>query len=151
MLENYKQLNDPFAHYTNLENAEDTTTVSAVVPILMELSMHLEEMSQKPGLAAISNCLLQDLKWFKKVKDTQTVDFDPLYVAGTFLDPRYKLLLASEQNEEAKNLILSETSKSSDLTAEPGQTEEQPVEDKEPPKKSVLNTLQLLLLGRRTS
>jgi len=98
--------------------------------------MHLEEMSQKPGLAAISNCLLQDLKWFKKVKDTQTVDFDPLYVAGTFLDPRYKLLLASEQNEEAKNLILSETSKSSDLTAEPGQTEEQPAENKEPPKKA---------------
>ena len=32
-------------------------------------------------------------------------------------------------------MILSETSKSSDLTAEPGQTEEQPVEEKEPPKK----------------
>ena len=43
--------------------------------------MHLEEKSQKPGLAAISNCLLQDLtKCFKKVKDVQTVDFDPLYV-----------------------------------------------------------------------
>jgi len=107
---------DPFAHYTNLESAKDTTTVSTVVPVLMELSMHLEKMGQKPGLAAISNCLLQDLnKRFKKVKDTLTVDFDPL----TILDPRYKLLLASEQIGEAKNLILSETSKSSDLTAEP--------------------------------
>jgi len=66
MLENYKQLLDPFAHYTNLESAEDTTTVSTVVPVLMELSMHLEEMGRKPGLAAISNCLLQDLnKRFK--------------------------------------------------------------------------------------
>lgn len=37
MLENYKQLLDPFAHYTNLENAEDTMTVSIVVPVLMEL------------------------------------------------------------------------------------------------------------------
>ena len=61
ILENYKQLLDPFVHYTNLESAEDTTTVSTVVPVLMELAMHLEEMGQKPGLAAISNCLLQDL------------------------------------------------------------------------------------------
>ena len=97
--------------------------------------MHLEEMGQKPGLAAISNCLLQDLnKRFTKVKDTQTVDFDPLHVAATYLDPRYKLLLASEQIEETKNLILCETPRS-DLTAEPGQTEVQPVEEKEPLKK----------------
>ena len=112
--------------------------------------MHLEEMGQKPGLAAISNCLLQDLnKRFTKVKDTQPVDFDPLHVAATYSDPRYKLLLASEQIEETKNLILCETPRS-DLTAEPGQTEVQPVEEKEPLKKC-LNTLQLLLLGRRTS
>ena len=151
MLENYKQLLDPFAHYTNLESAEDTMTVLTVVPVLMELSMHLEEMGQKPGLAAISNCLLQDLnKRFTKVKDTQPVDFDPLHVVATYSDPRYKLLLASEQIEETKNLILCETPRSSDLTAEPGQTEEQPVEEKEPLKKC-LNTLQLLLLGRRTS
>ena len=87
-MENYKQLLDPYAHYTNLESAENTTTVSTVVPVLMELAIHHEEMSQKPGLAAISNCLLQDLtKRFKKVKDVQTVDFDLLYVAATFLDP----------------------------------------------------------------
>ena len=96
--------------------------------------MHLEEMGQKPGLAAISNCLLQDLtKRFKKVKDVQTVDFDQVHVAATFLDPRYKLLLTPEQIQEAKNLILSEASKSCDLPSEPGQIEEQPVEDKEPP------------------
>ena len=78
-LENYKQLLDPFGHYTNLESAENTTTVSTAVPVLMELAMHHEEMGQKPCLAAISNCLLQDLtKRFKKVKDVQTVDFDLL-------------------------------------------------------------------------
>ena len=56
-------------------------------------------------------------------------------MAATYLDPRYKLLLASEQIEETKNLILCETPRSSDLTAEPGQTEVQPVEEKEPLKK----------------
>lgn len=70
----------------------------------MELSMHSEEMGQKPDLAPTSICLLQDLnKWFKKVKDTQTVDFDPLYVAATFIDPRYKLLLLNKL--EAMNFI----------------------------------------------
>ena len=136
-LENFEEIQTAtwsFAHYTNLESAEDTTTVSTVVLVLMELAMHLEEKGQKPGLAAISNCLLQDLtKRFKKVKDVQTVDFDQVHVAATFLDPRYKLLLTPEQIQEAKNLILSEASKSCDLPSEPGQIEEQPVEDKEPP------------------
>lgn len=60
-LEHYKQLLDPFAHYTNLQTAEEMTTISTANPALMELTMHLKEMEQKPGLAAISKCLLQDL------------------------------------------------------------------------------------------
>lgn len=100
----------------------------------MELAIHHEEMSQKPGSAAISNCLLQDLtKRFKKVKDVQTVDFDLLYVAATLLHPidtNYYLLL-----NKAKKLILSEASKWCDLPSETGQIEEEPIEDKEPPKK----------------
>jgi len=100
----------------------------------MELAIHHEEMSQKPGLAAISNCLLQDLtKRFKKVKDVQTVDFDLLYVAATFLDPidtNYYLPL-----NKAKKLIFKWGIKWCDLPSETGQSEEQPIEDKEPPKK----------------
>ena len=61
MLENYKQLLEPFAHYTNLESAEDMTTISTVISVLIELSMHLEEMGQKPDLAMVSGCMLCDL------------------------------------------------------------------------------------------
>ena len=41
------------------------------------------------------------------MKDSDAIDFDPLYVAATFLDHRYKLLLEPEQlhaKEEQWNL-----------------------------------------------
>ena len=108
MLENYKQLLEPFANYTNLESAEDMTTISTVIPVLLELSMHLEEMGQKPGLAKVSSCMLQNLKkCFRKLQDTECVDFDPLYVAGTFLDPHYRLVLSREQVQAAKRMIVN--------------------------------------------
>ena len=138
MLENYKQLLEPFANYTNLESAEDMTTISTVIPVLLELNMHLEEMGQKPGLAKVSSCMLQNLKKrFRKLQDTQCVDFDPLYVAGTFLDPCYRLILSSEQVQAAKRMIVnaarSPTVTSSNSEAE--EIEEQTGEMQEPKQK----------------
>ena len=47
----------PFAIYTSLISGEDFTTVSCVVPILMELKMHLEEIKKKPGLSTAASLL----------------------------------------------------------------------------------------------
>lgn len=100
----------------------------------MELAIHQEEMSQKPGLVAISDCLLQEwLSVLRRWRMFRQLIFDLLYVAATFLDPidtNYYLPL-----NKAKKWIVSETLKWCDLPSETGQIEEQPVEDKEPPKK----------------
>ena len=36
---------EPFAHHTNVANSEKTTSIAMVVPILKELSIHLDEVS----------------------------------------------------------------------------------------------------------
>ena len=88
----------------------------------MELAIHHEEMSQKPGLVAISDCLLQEwLSVLRRWRMFRQLIFDLLYVAATFLDPidtNYYLPL-----NKAKKWILSETLKWCDLPSETGQIE----------------------------
>ena len=57
-LENYKALLDPFARYTQLASSESCTSISSIIPIVMELEMHLKEMGEKPGMAMVSNMIL---------------------------------------------------------------------------------------------
>ena len=38
-------LHEPFAHHTNVASSEKTTSIAMVVPILKELSIHLDEVS----------------------------------------------------------------------------------------------------------
>lgn len=45
ILENLYVLLKPFARYTALTSAEETTTISMVVPVLMELKYHLDEVT----------------------------------------------------------------------------------------------------------
>jgi hypothetical protein len=44
-LENIVALLKPFARYTTLCSAEESTTIFTVVPIILELSMHLEHVN----------------------------------------------------------------------------------------------------------
>ncbi len=44
-IENLVMLLEPFADYTSLSGGEDYTTISCVVPILMELELHLEKVN----------------------------------------------------------------------------------------------------------
>jgi len=44
ILENMYELLHPFARYTTLTGAEETTTISRVLPVLLELKCHLEEV-----------------------------------------------------------------------------------------------------------
>ena len=42
-LESVENLLKPFAQYTTLTSGEDNTTISLVIPILLELQMHLDD------------------------------------------------------------------------------------------------------------
>jgi len=44
ILENLFELLRPFARYTSMTSAEETVTTSMVVPVLMELKYHLDEV-----------------------------------------------------------------------------------------------------------
>ena len=48
VLENYQDLLEPFAKYTALIGGEEYTTLSMVVPILLELNYHLNEVNNLP-------------------------------------------------------------------------------------------------------
>ena len=61
-LEYISLLLEPFAQYTNLCGGEDYTTRSSVVPIIMELKLHLLEMKKKLNLSAVSLCLCEELE-----------------------------------------------------------------------------------------
>ena len=44
-----KALLDPFARYTQLASSESCTSISSIIPIVMELGMHLKEMGENLG------------------------------------------------------------------------------------------------------
>lgn len=44
-IESVLALLQPFAHYTNVTSSEETTSICMVLPLLKELSLHLEEVS----------------------------------------------------------------------------------------------------------
>ena len=46
-LESIHTLLQPFNHYTNTTSSEATTTIAMVIPVLMELTLHLEEVNMK--------------------------------------------------------------------------------------------------------
>ena len=54
VLENYRDLLEPFARYTDLMGGEEYTTLSMVVPILLELNYHLSEVNE--WFLVVSTC-----------------------------------------------------------------------------------------------
>lgn len=55
-LENLCDLLEPFARYTDITSAEEYTTLSMIIPVLMELQFHLDQV--------IANILCQCILWF---------------------------------------------------------------------------------------
>ena len=47
-LESLCDLLEPFVRYTDLTSAEEFTTLSMVIPVLMELHFHLDQVSKLP-------------------------------------------------------------------------------------------------------
>ena len=89
IVENYRDLLEPFFKYTGLTGAEENTTLAMVVPVVMELTYHLNECKDKAGIWQIANVLHQELAVrFEKVLQPGSPLFCPIYVEATLLDPQ---------------------------------------------------------------
>ena len=75
-----------------------------VVPLIMELRLHLEQMSSVHGLGQIVATMLGDLERFGHIINPTMGNFDPLYIMCTFLSPAYREILNDEQVAAAKTL-----------------------------------------------
>ena len=140
LLASIHDLLKPFAQYTSLVGGEDYTTVSSVIPIVMEINLHLEESRQSPlpQVSTAARVLLTEFKRrFQNVTDQSHPDHDPLFLASTLLDPRYQLLLNPNQIMSAKAHLMNllkdhpESSESSSATQSP----RPPADTEEPPTK----------------
>lgn len=108
-LQSIHQLLKPFAKYTALIRGENYTTISTVIPVIMEINMHIQEMKKNQDLATASNTLEREMKKrFGRYLDVSADDFEPLFLAATFLDPRYKLLLNSSQVAASQMFVLDQ-------------------------------------------
>ena len=106
-LENIQTLLQLLAQYTSLISGEEYMTLSAVVPAVLELNLHLEQMKKVAGMVEPATTLLTELKRrFRKFTDPTSLDHDPLFLAATALDPRYRVLLNPSQKESARKELL---------------------------------------------
>ena len=99
-LEVIEQLLKPFAQYTTLTSGEENTTISLVIPVLLELEMHLKDEIEKKSTItmAVAKKMLEDLKRrFGYAVDPSDLKFDPIFVTATFLNPAYKAILEEVQ------------------------------------------------------
>ena len=96
-----------FSQYTLLVSGEEYTTLSSVIPILMELNLHLEDVKKIPELSDVLTLLQSELKRrFRKFTDPGDDCFEPLFVVSTILDPRYKPLINPNQAKADKAEVL---------------------------------------------
>jgi len=73
----------------------------------MELELHLDEMKGQRGLGGAVTLLRSELKRrFDKILNPKAPDYEPIFVLATALDPRYKVVLNTEQVASAKTEIL---------------------------------------------
>ena len=99
-LNSIHDLLEPFAQYISLVSGNDCTTISSVVPVIMELNLCLGEMRKKGGMTAATKVLEQEIKRrFQHFMDPTDECFEPLYLMTTALDPRFTLILTSEAAE----------------------------------------------------
>ena len=64
-----------------LSSGEEYTTVSGVLPIIMELNLHLEEQKHNSETSSLASQLQSDVKrCFKKYTDPGDLDYQPLFL-----------------------------------------------------------------------
>ena len=83
VVENICNLLQPFAQYITLVSGEKYTTMSAIVPVITEFQLHLEESIKVSDLSLVATVLKRKLT-FRFRKYTHNDQHDPLFL---LLDP----------------------------------------------------------------
>ena len=146
LLESMRDLLHPYAQYTTLLGGEEYTALSAVVPAIMEIELHLEEMKSQRGLVGAVTLLQTEMRRrFDNILNPKADDHDPIFLLATALDPRYQVVLNAEQMTSARTALLSQLkemrqksqSSSSSSTGSPAASisVEENLPEEEPPKK----------------
>ena len=77
-----------------------------MIPSLIELEIHLENLSKNFFDKQIINHMKEDLKTkFKSFKDPMILSFDPIFASATLFDPKFSLFLNNEQVKYAIQFI----------------------------------------------
>ena len=120
MLEEIKDLLEPFAESTSLLSGDQYTTLSGVYLCLVTLHGHLDEFqSSTLDLSQLIPEVKQDMiNRFSYCLDPEHANFEPVFVMSTLLDPRNALLLEAHQIEAAKKELLKHLATSSSTSKE---------------------------------
>ena len=109
LLESMRDLLQPFARYTTLLGGEEYTTLSVVVPAIMEIELHLREMKSQRGLAGAVTLPETEMKrWFDRILNPKADGYEPTFLVATALDPRYQVVLDAEQIASARAALVSQ-------------------------------------------
>ena len=93
-VESVTELLKLFADYTTLSSGEHYSTISSIIPIIMELSLHLDRMNTRHGLSTVANILNKEMeRRFTMFQNPHDKSFKLLYIVATFLNPRYRIVL----------------------------------------------------------
>lgn len=123
LLSELKNFLKPFADHTYISEGEAYTTVSLVIPSILELISHLDSI--KGSLLGCAEDIKAEVnKRFEKYLDPKNEHFDPIYVSATYLDPSVALILDEAQINAAKTYLLklvregeADKGEASDLTS----------------------------------
>ena len=88
---------------------EEYTTLSSVIPILMELQLHLRDMALIPQIIAVATTLQSELnRRFKNYTDPADEVYEPnsMYIVWTILNPSYEPLINAVQMESGQDELL---------------------------------------------
>ena len=106
LLPSIRDLLQPFAVLTTLVQREEFTAVSCVIPAIMDLTLHLEEFKDHPEMSEAAQLLLRELKKrFRKYTNPNDGEYESLFIVGTALDPRYRIILNAVQVQSAKQQL----------------------------------------------
>ena len=106
-LESFIDIMSPFQDLTDKLGGEKLSTLQLVYPSVKELMALLDEKIQKAEAKGFCKDVKSEVdKYFKFVIDAGHFNFNPIYIAATYLDPFYKLTLDEEMNKHAKEYIV---------------------------------------------
>lgn len=85
--------------HTKLLEGESYNTLSSVVPSIMELNNHLTNFTKTDfeDINIIIEMKKQMDKRFSNIFDKNSINFDPIFITATLLDPKFALCLNESQ------------------------------------------------------